>query len=107
MNPRSVEKPFKPSVKTEPPDIENSCSLSLLECGKSDSHKRTRIKSKTKLKVVNGEPQLWRQHLTNILEMRKHRDAPVDSMGCDVISDKNASPRVFYTSANWSFSLYL
>ncbi len=40
------------------------------------------------------EPTLWREQLTNIYEMRKHRNAPVDSMGCDVISDATESPKV-------------
>lgn len=40
------------------------------------------------------EPSIWKEQLANIKEMRRHRDAPVDSMGCDVISDKQASPEV-------------
>lgn len=40
------------------------------------------------------EPSLWRDQLKNIYEMRKSRDAPVDTMGCDVISDTLASPEV-------------
>jgi len=45
-------------------------------------------------KKIKHEPTMWKQQLDNIYEMRKLRDAPVDSMGCDVISDKNASPEV-------------
>ncbi|XP_048761051.2 endonuclease III-like protein 1 isoform X1 [Ostrea edulis] len=41
------------------------------------------------------EPSLWRDQLKNIYEMRKSRDAPVDTMGCDVISDTLASPEVY------------
>ena len=40
------------------------------------------------------EPSAWRSALENIREMRKSRDAPVDTMGCDVISDSRASPEV-------------
>ncbi|XP_012943659.1 endonuclease III-like protein 1 [Aplysia californica] len=39
------------------------------------------------------QPPRWREQLANIIEMRKFRDAPVDSMGCDVISDVLASPK--------------
>ncbi|KAK3760540.1 hypothetical protein RRG08_022824 [Elysia crispata] len=39
------------------------------------------------------EPPLWREQYANILQMRKFRDAPVDSMGCDVISDVLARPK--------------
>ncbi|GFS08849.1 endonuclease III homolog [Elysia marginata] len=47
----------------------------------------------TKTDVAFWEPPLWREHYANILEMRKLRDAPVDSMGCDVISDVLARPQ--------------
>ena len=40
------------------------------------------------------EPPRWREQYANITQMRKFRDAPVDSMGCDVISDNLASPQV-------------
>ena len=42
------------------------------------------------------EPELWREHLANIVEMRRQRDAPVDTMGCDVIADRQACPKVFF-----------
>jgi len=38
-------------------------------------------------------PQNWKEQLANIIEMRKMRDAPVDTMGCDVISDVLAEPQ--------------
>lgn len=41
------------------------------------------------------EPPLWREQLKNIYDMRKFRNAAVDSMGCDVISDALASPEVY------------
>lgn len=40
------------------------------------------------------EPPMWREQLKNIYDMRKFRNAAVDSMGCDVISDALASPEV-------------
>ena len=40
------------------------------------------------------EPPLWSEQLSNIYEMRKERNAAVDSMGCDRISDENAQPEV-------------
>ncbi|XP_013407654.2 endonuclease III-like protein 1 [Lingula anatina] len=39
-------------------------------------------------------PNCWQQ-LDNIREMRKNRDAPVDTMGCDRISDQDAKPQVY------------
>lgn len=46
-------------------------------------------------KKEKWEPPTWRDQLKNIHEMRKNRDAPVDSMGCDVISDVTAKPEVY------------
>ena len=40
------------------------------------------------------QPPLWKQQLLNVYEMRRCRDAPVDTMGCDRISDQNAEPKV-------------
>ncbi|CAI9725703.1 III 1 [Octopus vulgaris] len=41
------------------------------------------------------EPEGWLLVLNNIREMRKHQDAPVDSMGCDTISDRTSAPEIF------------
>jgi len=38
------------------------------------------------------EPANWREQLANIREMRKSRDAPVDSQGCEKTADVNQSP---------------
>ena len=45
-------------------------------------------------KKEKWQPPLWKQQLLNIYEMRRRRDAPVDTMGCDRISDEKAEPRV-------------
>ncbi|CAG5121763.1 unnamed protein product [Candidula unifasciata] len=37
-------------------------------------------------------PPMWQEQIANIREMRKNRDAPVDTMGCSVISDRTAKP---------------
>ena len=52
------------------------------------------MKTITNAKNLKWEPQNWRQQLANINDMRKHRDAPVDTMGCDRISDTRAEPKV-------------
>ncbi|XP_050394327.1 endonuclease III-like protein 1 [Patella vulgata] len=46
-------------------------------------------------KKLKWQPVKWREMLNNIREMRKNRDAPVDTMGCDVISDHKAEPKEF------------
>jgi hypothetical protein len=45
-------------------------------------------------KKPRWEPKNWPKVITNIREMRKQRDAPVDTMGCDKCSDKSAPPEV-------------
>jgi endonuclease-3 len=40
------------------------------------------------------EPKNWREVVSNIREMRKQRDAPVDTMGCDKCADESAPPEV-------------
>ncbi|XP_077980509.1 endonuclease III-like protein 1 [Glandiceps talaboti] len=40
-------------------------------------------------------PPHWQQQFTNIREMRKNLDAPVDTMGCERLADKEAVPQVY------------
>lgn len=45
-------------------------------------------------KKIKVFPSNWEEQLANIQEMRRKKDAPVDTMGCDVITDQKASPQV-------------
>ena len=54
-------------------------------------------------KKEKWQPPLWKQQLLNIYEMRRRRDAPVDTMGCDRISDDKAEPRVSRTRSTCTF----
>ncbi|XP_069358852.1 endonuclease III-like protein 1 isoform X2 [Maniola hyperantus] len=40
------------------------------------------------------EPPHWKELLINLRNMRSNNDAPVDSMGCHMSMDKDASPKV-------------
>ena len=51
------------------------------------SRKRPHIK-------IGGPPPYWQTVYDNILEMRKDRTAPVDSMGCERAHDLKAEPKV-------------
>ena len=76
-------------IKTEPVDD------SMQICGDDQSAQYVfRVKDEPDTKKEKKEPPLWQEQLSNIFEMRKFRDAPVDSMGCDVILDRTASPKV-------------
>lgn len=43
-------------------------------------------------KKSKWHPKNWHEVVNNIREMRKQRDAPVDTMGCDKCADESASP---------------
>lgn len=45
-------------------------------------------------KKIKWEPTSWKRQLQNIKEMRQTKDAPVDVMGCDKLSDQKADPEV-------------
>ena len=47
------------------------------------------------------EPANWREQLANIREMRRDRDAPVDSQGCERTADMKASPEVMFLKLVW------
>lgn len=55
------------------------------------SKKRKKDTSVTKKQSSDWEPANWRDQLANIREMRKLRDAPVDSQGCEKTADMNQS----------------
>ena len=97
------------------PDLEQFDVTSGYEMSTSDSKARKRDNSHVKIEYEKQEPSvekqcedakspaakkekwqppLWKQQLLNIYEMRRRRDAPVDTMGCDRISDEKAEPRV-------------
>ncbi|VDD85129.1 unnamed protein product [Enterobius vermicularis] len=40
-------------------------------------------------------PYKWEEQLKNIMKMRESRDAPVDTLGCHMIADVLAEPKVF------------
>ena len=71
-----------------------------VEYSESQEIKKTNIEEtiKESAESINGGktwmPANWKLQWDNIFEMRKARNAPVDSMGCDVISDRDATPEV-------------
>ena len=85
----NINEPYP--IKTEPFDSRNSPPL---EGSPGATQYVFKVKDEPESKTVKWEPPLWQEQLANIFEMRKFRDAPVDSMGCDVIGDRDASPKV-------------
>lgn len=56
--------------------------------------KRKKADSLAQPQSSGWEPANWREQLANIREMRKSRDAPVDTQGCEKTADVNQSPEV-------------
>lgn len=73
----------KASVSTRETSTEADCAMS------EDTND-----GKEKGKKNGWEPEMWREQLENLREMRKNKDAPVDSMGAEKICDSSAAPEV-------------
>jgi hypothetical protein len=98
--------------------IENEESESVNDNASNTINIKTELKAEVKIEpgvnqitdeAVQGNvwhPPLWKQQLDNIYEIRKAWDAPVDTMGCDVISDENAKPEVQIFMRNVQNVLY-
>ena len=56
--------------------------------------KRKKDTSTEQTQGSTWQPPNWREQLANIREMRKTRDAPVDSQGCEKTADESQSPEV-------------
>ena len=54
--------------------------------------KRKKDTSMAQTQGSTWQPLNWREQLANIREMRKTRDAPVDSQGCEKTADESQSP---------------
>lgn len=72
-----VETDFKKKAKKH--SVENS--------DRTDDENTTSSESTAADKQAKWEPKNWRAHFNNIREMRKAKNAPVDTMGCDKCSD--------------------
>lgn len=77
-------------------------SVAYEDCVKNESERKEDTLhgdssiTETGNKKLKWEPKNWLEVLNNIREMRKQRDAPVDTMGCDKCADESARPEVRY-----------
>lgn len=73
-------------------------SVAYEDCVKNESERKEdkvhddSSTTETGNKKLKWEPKNWHEVLNNIREMRKQRDAPVDTMGCDKCADESAPP---------------
>lgn len=98
-----------------PPDIENCAPSTSAETTlivqQEDEVKTKRIKksvqevvetqvisTKTIVKDFCDVDEKIQNHIKRIEEMRISADAPVDTMGCHMLADRNAEPKVNFKS---------
>lgn len=87
INTIEIEQPFKPDkLYCLKPEHET--------CTSGGDVKPDGMSDKTIVGKI-WEPLSWKQQMANIKMMRSDRNAPVDTMGCDVISDDKAEPQVY------------
>ena len=78
-------------IKSEDSDHRHSHTYTVSKTGVEDVPVPS---TKSETKKMKWEPPSWKQQLQNIKEMRLKKDAPVDVMGCDKLSDEDATPEV-------------
>ena len=93
--------------------IKIECEKRHQEESASDDNKIENAAAKKPKKEVSSsqgqtsgwQPDNWREQLANIREMRKSRDAPVDSQGCEKTADVNESPEVGCGGRQWGWRI--
>ncbi|XP_076171543.1 nth-like DNA glycosylase 1 [Ptiloglossa arizonensis] len=86
--PKKTEKKKRTPIKIKCEEIENVNDVKICEVKTDD------VKNEIKTEENNWMPLNWETILENIKEMRKHRTAPVDEMGCHKCADPKASAKV-------------
>ncbi|KAK3911944.1 Endonuclease III-like protein 1 [Frankliniella fusca] len=71
-----------------------SSDQSKKDSGQFKRRNKISIEYENELKKDKWEPPNWLQMLSNIREMRKSADAPVDNMGCDKCMDDEGTPEI-------------
>ncbi|KAJ1527470.1 hypothetical protein ONE63_007443 [Megalurothrips usitatus] len=84
---------------------QEECSVDAKTNVKSQKRNKIVIEYESAVKKEKWEPENWIDTLHNIREMRKSRDAPVDTMGCDKCMDDDAEPQVMRYQALLSLML--
>jgi len=86
-----------PVIKNEDEEKKTSKDIKIEECEiKSENVEQSRIKNSPQNDEDKKQwmPPNWEIIFENIKEMRKHKTAPVDAMGCQKCADPNANPIV-------------
>lgn len=85
------------AVETQSQNVKESSALKTVkteECERKVESMEESADSKNIKDEKRWMPPNWETILENVKEMRKHKTAPVDDMGCHKCADPNASPSV-------------
>lgn len=82
------EKATKQAKKRKSTDKKTEVNMQNTKLQAETSEASTSVEKQAK-----WEPSNWRQLLANIREMRKERNAPVDTMGCDKCYDEHSDEK--------------
>jgi len=85
-------------IKSEDGEKETSKDIKIEKCEiKNENMEQSRIRNSPQNDKDKKQwmPPNWEIIFENIKEMRKHKTAPVDAMGCQKCADPNANPIVF------------
>lgn len=91
-SPKKPEKRKRAPIKIEYEKTETARSAESCEVKKEDSDEKNL--KKVKAEGNDWTPLNWQATLENVKEMRKHKTAPVDEMGCHKCADPKASGKV-------------
>lgn len=75
-------------------EYEESSATKIKRENDGEIENKTHLKTEIKTEHDPGKPMLWERVLKNLREMRKNKDAPVDSMGTQKCPDENELPQV-------------
>ncbi|XP_076246709.1 nth-like DNA glycosylase 1 [Calliopsis andreniformis] len=93
ISPKKPERKRRTPVKIKCEETEDANDTKNFEV-KVENSENVDIKKEIKTEGNNWMPPNWETTLEYIKEMRKHRTAPVDEMGCHKCADPKASAKV-------------
>ncbi|XP_076683351.1 nth-like DNA glycosylase 1 [Andrena cerasifolii] len=92
-SPKKAEKRKRTSIKIEYEETKTARNAESCEVKSEDSNEK-KVKNEVKAEGNDWMPLNWQATLENVKEMRKHKTAPVDEMGCHKCADPKASGKV-------------
>lgn len=86
----------KPTLASTSPKKRQHIKIEYDDTSPTKIKKEETEREDKKVHLKDGKRLHWEEVLNNLREMRKSRDAPVDSMGCHKCPDESESPQVVF-----------